>query len=286
MAGTPTPSPAGETHKPIEYPPYDESMIKQEIMDHMNSHHRYSSWAMNTKTTKADWITAHDRIHNDHETGTPQQVDAAVYSMKGTVHLHRVMSMDDVREAVANGGVALDLDKPLTAAEAGVLKGLIDNDFKALQQDMRAMAADTRTERLAEIEKEWSKKKDKQEFYRAKAIAQMADYRKAAEGLKERARVDGIELFVPDLNSREPQTTLVGKSEALKRAGDEVAADLNRALMSLERQRLAAQRSVMLARVTVGAQKVLDMVPNAKTLMIEAAKEQAEKNAAAKEIVQ
>lgn len=51
---------------------------------------------------------------------------------------------------------------------------------------------------------------------------------------------------------------------------------LNQALTTAKRQHAAALRTVALARITPAARTVLDGIPSAQALMVEAAKERAE----------
>jgi hypothetical protein len=215
-----------------------------------------------------------------------------------------------IPDSVANAAAAIRDnkpvgEKPLTAAEGKVLSELVNNDFAGLKAEMRAFAADNLSAKRAEINAEWDEKeaaipdfaKDATETLRrnnaewsalkAKHDEAMAKMRiKHEDALKEitdKAKAKGVTLNETQVNVTEEvngvnrtvtrtvyKANVEGRTEALKAAEVENSGFLSRAEMTLERQRLDAQRRVLVSRVNPEAARILDSIPNAKSMMIEA----------------
>ena len=69
-------------------------------------------------------------------------------------------------------------------------------------------------------------------------------------------------------------STVEGRKQALDAAEKENKEYTERALLTLEAQRLAAQRKVLVSRVSAQAATILNEIPSAKELMVEAAAKQ------------
>ena len=266
---------AAATSPVLEVQVLTEEMGKKEIEAHIDRFHVRPHY-VNSKTAKAEIVKWHTRLHDLAETNHPDHQHEIKRGFKtGSQHIHREISASDFR---AEGGLVLDLIKPLTTSEANALTQVINNDFAALASDMKAMAADTKRDRVAEVTREWDRKKDQSGDYAVKARALVEKWQQDRARLIDKALADGVELKMPDLRyAGDVQTTLVGRAQAIQDVQTEVTNDLNRALLALERQKLAAQRTVVLARVTPEAQRVLDQVPDAKTLMVQAAQERTQR---------
>lgn len=266
---------ADSTPTPLIVQPFtvesEKDFTKDDLIAHLSECHKRFFHNTPTSTTKARMIEAHAAVHEAMETGTEQQRDRMKYNIN-LPHVHRVITADDLK---GMGIPALNLAKPLTSSEATALRGLIENDFAALAQDMRAMAADARRDRIEQVEKEWAARKDRSGYWTEKARKYVQRVDEDVAEMVKRAADDGVQLNVKQSYTREITTVLVGKSQALNEATAEVENDLKRALITLERQKLQALRQVILARITPEAQEVLNAIPSAKTLMVEAAQERA-----------
>lgn len=218
----------------------------------------------------------------------------------------------------ATGGNKPVGEKPLSAAEAKALSDVINNDFSGLKNQMKAFAADTLTQRQAEVNAEWDasekalpdfagqatkalRKKDEEvaalKAKHAEALRALVEkHDDAIAKVEERAKDKGVVLktetrAVTEMRDGQPVNVTrhvyvaqaVGRSEALAGVKTEVDNDLQRALMTLEQQRLAAQRQVLVSRVNPEAAKLLDTIPTAQEAMIAAYGQQAAKQIEAKQ---
>lgn len=193
--------------------------------------------------------------------------------------------------------------KPLSAAEAGVLKELVNNDFGGLKQEMSAFASDALAQQQSEIAAEWDEKEKALPDYADQATKAQRKYdekrralkakfdaeKKALEdsfqdlfkGITEQAKADSVVLVQEQESYIDPsdlakrtrpiyKASVEGRKEALENAAKENKKFLDRALMTLEGQRLAAQRRVLVSRVNPEGAAILDGIPDAKRMMIEA----------------
>lgn len=256
----------------LNVPPFEGT--KEALWEHLRTLHR-TPYSFNSKTSKDDLISWHERTHAQAagEEGDARWQDEAKRHIT-TAHIHTAVTVENIK---ALGGKPLDLDTPLKAGEAKALSEVIDNDFNALRQDMRALADDEKRSRVEAVTKEWDAKGDKSDQWRRDALKLVSNFSSERDHMIAAAKADGIALTIPSVRESysNVQTELVGKQEAIKKVKQDVDNDLNRALIALERQRLSAQRTVILARITPEAQTVLDTIPKAKTLMVEAAQERA-----------
>lgn len=253
----------------IEAPPFEGT--KDALLEHLNTFHsvKHYSFRSGTKTPKDVLVAAHDKWHRRSEFGDAED-KASVARFMATPHVHTAVTEQSVRD----GGYApLDLEKPLTAGEAKALSEIIDNDFNALRADMRAMASDKQRERLEAVAAEWDAKGDRKDEFKESADRMVRGHMSAMSNLVAEAKVAGVELDPPGFSRFESRVIITGRDAAIREAKAEIDMDLRRAEIALERQRLAAQRTVILARVTKKAQEVLDQIPDAKTLMVKAAQE-------------
>lgn len=182
-----------------------------------------------------------------------------------------------------------------------VLTNLVDNDFRGLKQDMRAFAADVLAARKREIDAEWDDREQKIPDFATEAtelhresgkewdemIARQQEEKRllqeqhddAFKAVSDRAAEAGVTLEQTTRRVEDPdhrgktQTATVyvavvkGRKEAHEAAVRDNAAYLERALLTLERQRLAAQRQVLLTGVPDDAMPILDSIPAAEEMM-------------------
>lgn len=251
-----------------------EDLTKDQMIEHLVQVHQMPDYRVremhryNAKQTKDDLVRNHEHSHRG-------QRGAAMPGSDVPNHVHTALTVEGA--SFDADTQTLDLAKPLTKSEA-TLTQLVNNDFDRLATDMRQLAADQQAERAEVITKEWEAKKDKSEFYRTKGLAIIDNYRTARDALVEKARTDGITLQLPSM-AVDVQAKLEGKDTALREARTQIDLHLQRAQMALTRQKLTVQRQILLATVTPEAQKVLDVVPTAQSLMLHAAQEEADRKA-------
>jgi len=112
------------------------------------------------------------------------------------------------------------------------------------------------------------------DLFKDRALAIIQDCRSAIDTLVIEARGKGVELSVQEhYSGRTTEAKVAGLQAAIKAAEAEVEADRKRALNTLERARLTAQRKVLMSGVSEEALTILDTIPNARTLMVEAAQQ-------------
>jgi hypothetical protein len=264
-----------------------------------------------TKVTKSQLLTYHERLHKALDSDTRTHSDqygrtdmdhwyadfddnghkyraSARVPTYDHVHTAAVIS-DEIREAanrVRNNEPVSD--KPLSAQERRVLTELVNNDFAALKAEMQAFAADSLQQTRNEVEAEWQAKIQKSNSLvvkanelRRKATAEMralTDKHNAAhEEMLRQAKDAGIEFkeserWENNQKVRFYEADAVGRREALQEAEKDNKRFLDRALMTLERQRLDAQRRVLVSGVSKEAAGILDAIPDAKSMMIDAQK--------------
>jgi hypothetical protein len=225
-------------------------------------------------------------------------------------HSHMAVALSQTQEAAAeNIRQGKKVEGVLSVTERKVLTQVVDNDFGSLKQEMRAFAADTLASVKDEINEEWDKKErsipdfasratararkfhDKKAAITAKFQAEIKalaeSYQDDLQAIQKSAKEQGVLLsdrneatYDENTGERINRTVYVasveGREQALTAAEAENTTMLNRALMDLERQRLTAQRQVLLSGVPEGAMPILESIPDAKTLMVQSAKESAQ----------
>jgi len=299
MTDDKTPETKTETEDKFPAFPFDEDLTKADMVDHLRDVHGINHMdghylSKNTKVTKNQLIRAHTKMHvvlddpraragypNEHYTGFfDEEVKHQRYTMTPiTPHTHEVIVLpenaDDMVERAKNNEPVSE--KPLSATERRVLTDLVNNDFKALEQEMRQFAADLLKTKLDEIKTTWQERVDAAPAFasQARQIAEKAQ--REFEELKAEAKREGVEFkatygLAYNFN---PITEVEGYARAIKEAQDENTKMLQRGLLTLERQRLTAQRRVLISGVTRQAATLLDELPKAKDLMVQAAADEA-----------
>ena len=243
----------------VEIVPF-ELLTQKEQWSHLQRFHLelWGSLPKASKTPKAEMEDWHRKAHLE---GRNQRQE----------HTHTaIVKKDDGTSPSAKemmrGGI-------LNASQRKALKDLVENDFLALKAEINQFADDMAKQKRDEINAEWaSKGADKTDFY-ARGRELMAEYRNGVDKLIMDARSKGVELTMPSFYGREIEAKVPGLQQAIKLAELDVESDRRRALNSLERARLTAQRKVLMTGVNEDALQILETIPNAKQLMIQAATE-------------
>lgn len=243
---------------PVDIAPFD-LLTQKEMYAHLKTHH-VMPYEVNTKTSKADLEVIHQTMH------------------AGTIHPRYAASRSPhTHTAVPQGKAEVDLTKGgiLNSTQRKALKDLVDNDFLALKAEINQFANDLAHQAREKVRAEWAAKGADKEVYRLKANALISNYRNERDRLIMEARVAGVEVKMPNIDryNSDVEAKVNGLKEAIDAAIAVVEEDRRRALTTLERQRLTAQRTVLMSGVNKDALAILDTIPDAKSLMVEAAKQ-------------
>jgi len=249
------------SQEPIDLLPFDQ-MTQKEEWEHIQRYHGYTvhyRYSLDSKSRKADLQSAHEKMHLKGEV-TP-----------GREHTHTAVAPRE--DATPEELAALELGKPLNASQRKSLKDIVENDFLALKAEIVQFAGDIAKTRRDDIDKDFAKKGADQQAFEKKGRDLLMKYRNERDKLILDARAKGVELSLPQLKYGEVEAKMPGRLQAIAAAEADVEADKRRALNALERARLTAQRKVLMTGVTEESLKILDTIPSAKTLMLEAAAE-------------
>lgn len=274
------------TEESIEVTPFESSLMnKQEMQDHLSRCHGINVWALRRgeKTTKDEMTSIHDRSHNQYAQGAKEPRIA---------HTHTAVPEPSAKQSAALEKASNPLGKALNAGERRALKDLVDNDFAVLRSEINQFAHDLLQQRLAEIEAEYEGRellmtsykeqaRELQQAYAQKLAELNESFTKKSQTLVDKAKRDGVTLSTalstrnPDYG-REPSVELSGKKDAIAKAKEEIAADQRTSLNTLERQRLTNQRRILMLGVSSDGLQVIEEMPSARELMIEAATQRRE----------
>lgn len=242
---------------PVDIAPFD-LLSQKEQHAHLSRFHT-NLWraSLTTKTSKADMQRIHDEAHlGQSQVGTKEP------------HTHTAVPQGKADVDLTKGGI-------LNSTQRKALKDLVDNDFLALKAEINQFANDMAQQAREKVRAEWAKKGANKEAFMGRASDLIRKYRDDADRLILEARTKGVELKIPSVDrySSGIDASVAGLKEAIDAAVAVVEADRKRALTTLERQRLTAQRTVLMSGVNQDALAILDTIPDAKTLMVEAARE-------------
>lgn len=175
--------------------------------------------------------------------------------------------------------------RPLGVGQARQLEKLVDNDFNQVKQEIYSQAKEMIEAKTLSLKGEY--KAEKLDQYTEQARVLCEEYNAKVRALKEEARKDSFRLDAPEVSSvikPEGRTHGPGISisddrlqAAIKTATVEINQSEQGALLTLERQRLAAMRRVLIASITTDAEKILNDIPSARELMVQAARERSER---------
>lgn len=228
-----------------------------------------------------------------------------VLTISGTLHNHAAIRLNEEQGKVL--AAVRDNQKvsgtTLGARDQKVLKELVDNDFGSLKAEMRAFAADSLSAKIADINEEWDAKEKSIPDYATQATTQHRTHSDKVQALRARhqqemrlleeagkdafdkiaakAKEEGVDLkedsekFFDNAIQQNRQRTVFkaeveGRKEAIAEATKENTKMVDRALLTVEKQRLTAQRQVLLSSVPDAALPIVESIPDAKTLMVEA----------------
>lgn len=225
-------------------------------------------------------------------------------SFGGVPHNHAAITLNDEQSKVLS---AVRQNQKVSGTTLGardqkVLKELVDNDFGSLKAEMRAFAADTLSAKISDINEEWDRKEKSIPDFATQATDQHRKHsdkvralqqrhaeemkalkeagedaaKKIADKAKEKGVVlkEGQESYVDEFGVKRTRTIFTaeveGRKEAIAEATKENTKMVDRALLTVEKQRLTAQRQVLLSSVPDAALPIVESIPDAKTLMVEA----------------
>jgi len=272
--------------------PFNEDMTKQQMIDHLMDTHQYYSAggralrkdAKKSGATKADMIRTHDALHATLDSDERHDMGDGYFSLAGrrgrvpapTVdHVHQDLAlaphvasaMDDIRS-----GGALVTGGKLSAGERSALTRLINNDYAALKADLQSLAAQALENDIKQLELDWEDRRVKSKRWLAEVDARNRKFLKQRANLAKRASEDGIEIEYTHRSGDYLRATAktAGYDKAVAETKERNKRLLNSALLKLERERLRAERSVLLSGVTEEAAKILDTIPSAETMLSEA----------------
>ena len=257
--------------------PFEDLATKDDMWAHLHDHHGNmadsrlirQTYGGKSKVTKDTLIKYHNTLHQNNEVAVVAHTHVAITGDAKDEAQARL-------EALRNGEVYIG-EKPLTSAERTALKTLVDNDFASLKSEMQQFAADTRIARTEEVRADWAAKRAEGVEYVDKMKSLIERFIEEAEALNEGAKAIGIKLdtsnivYVAQQHRHRISYDAVGERDAVLQVEKEVKQDLDRALLTLERQRLTVHRSVLLASIPQGAQALVQELPKAGKLMLEAA---------------
>jgi hypothetical protein len=245
-----------------------ESLAQKEQWSHLGSFHRVWNHTNNldSKSRKAHYEEWHRKAHLEGFDQAKSHTHTAVNALSQDAQAELPKGVED----------DLGLDKPLNASQRKNLKDLVDNDFLALRAEIDQFADDMAQQKRSEIRGEWADRGASADDFVRRARDLMKVYQDATDALVIEARAAGVELDVAefaqyqkgDVSAKVPRL-----DTAVKDAEREVEADRRRALNTLERARLTAQKKVLMAGVDPQALGILQTIPNARDLMLEAAAE-------------
>lgn len=250
-----------QTQEPLDIVPF-QMLTQKEQWDHLQRFHTkmYYELSKASKTPKAEMEEWHAKVH------------LAGTNMR---HPHTHTAAVPQKGQKSTELAPMDLTKPLGASQRKALKDLVENDFSALRAEINQFADDMARQKREEIQADYAARGADQTDFLARGRKLMNDYRVGCDQLTLEASRAGVELKMPGIYTRDIETKVNGLNTAIKLAEAEVDAERKRALNSLERARLTAQRKVLMSGVNEEALAILDTIPNARDLMVQAAQERA-----------
>lgn len=240
------------------------------------------------KCRKESLLKLHDRLHNDEQY---QYRDTPTQRARFNVVEHEHFALPEAQALSPDGKKLKTGDAPLLAQqERRTLKELVDSDFAGLRAELIQMADDALAEMLKAVHEEFkgtevqarrfAERKTRLSRRHAEEKAKLANkHTDEVATLTEEARTVGLEP-VPNSDAFQP----ANRDARISEVTSENKRDRDRALNTLERKRLGTQRTVLLTGLTGAAQLVLDTIPNAQRLMLEAAQERVQREQVARSI--
>jgi len=286
-----------DTVEKVVVKPFEE-MTKAEQVEHLIEIHGINSMyghhlSAKTKVTKDEMERLHRATHAVMEAPDVQvSANALWLSSDGQrtraknpnidhVHEEVKVTITDVQaeqiKAAKEGGQISA--KPLSIAERKVLTDLVSNDFKVTEQQIREMAADALQGQIDDLKKERVQKDAKAEKFKAKRAEIIAKANAQLRAEVAKLNAEGITVDRWGIAGSEGGWSLQFGYEKYDKEAERVRKEnhalLNRALIRLEGQKQVALRRILLSGITKEAAALLETVPTAKELMVEAERQQA-----------
>jgi hypothetical protein len=287
------------------YPALSDLMLKADIAEHLRDVHGYTSVynqslhgnLANLKVNKERLLEYHANAHLRLDSAVWKWTKNAKYDdatntymgtwvpydvrghtvTRGIVlpHKHEALSESaDLRAAAVAARTGGQIsDKPLPGQQLRLLMEIVRQDFKIIEQEIKEFAGEAKEAKFKEIREEYKAKEGDAPKLKKKAELKLAKLLEELRTMREEAGEAGISLSTPHFQSI-VSFEIKGLQEALKIANEENTAALNRALARLEREKAVALRRVQLAGISPEAVKLLDELPDARKMMIDAAAQQ------------
>lgn len=171
--------------------------------------------------------------------------------------------------------------RPLNQTERRALEKLVDNDFSALKSEIIAAAMAFKTEQEEVIRAEYAAKGTDIEMAESQTRALEIRFRDQLAALRSKWSEMGIRPKGRDAyRSTGAEISLVcdyqheGMQEAVSRMHRRIESDQQNAIRMAERQRVTIQRRVLLAAIVSDeALMLLEDIPDARTLLLQAQQE-------------
>lgn len=283
------------------YPAISDLQTKQDIIEHIFNVHGITNvdgqslGSRSPKITKERLLEVHGQMHENLARATWRWEENSVYDNASNTymgswrpylgnralyhgnrvflpHRHETLSetaaLREAATAVRTGGQISD--KPLPTAQLRLLTEIVRQDFRIIEQEMREFATEALEAKHKDIRAEYEAKKGDAPKLRDKAQAKLAKLQEELRQMREEAAAAGITLTTPHFSAGVTYE-IKGLADALKTAKEENAHALNRAIARLEREKAVALRRVQLAGISPEAVKLLDELPDARQMMVEAA---------------
>lgn len=270
--------------------PYTEDLSKQALVDHLRDVHGMNNIsgtalpvdARKARVTKERLVTVHSSMHRtlDKPTAEVNVQGGRVYDgtthygvpLPSIAHVHAEVTVkaevQEALESIRSGANPLEGSR-LSAGERSALIRLIDNDYGALKTDLQGLAAQALANDLAQLELDWRERRAKISTWQAAVQVVRDDVRRRMEEIKQDADRDGILMEWNRTGSEILQVvmTAAGYEKAVRETKETNKKMLDSALLKLERERLRAQRRVLLTGITPEAQKILETIPSAEKML-------------------
>lgn len=280
-----------------EAAPFTEELTKQEMVDHLMNVHQITSVMRNilhtdarrVKATKDQLVRVHEYAHQildppasrrwTHGEGRVGNYDVdnrSTTKVPTVEHVHAdPAAAPEVRamlDRAANNEPLVPEGQRLNAGERAALTRLVDNDYAALQADLRSLAAATLDNDLKQLELDWQDRRKKAQTWLSQISSMNEKFQKKREILRIRAAEQGIEITYSHRDNQylRAEAKTAGYDKAVAEAKNQNKRLLDTALLKLERERLRAQRRILLSAVSSAAAVILETIPSAEQMLAEA----------------
>jgi hypothetical protein len=261
-------------------------MTADEMRRHIRNKHG-NPWGLSKwrKDHMTEWHEADHEARDFEATATQPQIDARVLTPEGKHYVTGYMRHQHVtlEPSEAEAGMLADvkagnpLGKVLSASERKSLEQLVNNDFAGLKAQIKQFASDVLAERQEAVRAEWADRTKQIETWATKWARYAERINSDIAKMRGDALAQGVEIAQLPTLSVNVTPKVIGLQEALTEVARECQSDLERALLTLERQRLTAQRTVLMAGISTEGLTLLNTIPSAKDLMASAALERTER---------